>query len=483
LILIIYPGALWDASFQLTFAAVFSILYLVPGLRAYFEKEEDDETASVVWRRRFAEKPRLIFLVTVAAIVGTAPALAYHFHRVSIAGFVTNFFSIPLVGFVALPLGLLSAFVLPLWEGFSLLMLNVSDATIGATVRALRFFASLPGSSVWVSRPTVFEIMLFYMLIVCLKEIKKRRVAMYVVPAIILALFADLGYWHLRGLWDRDLRVSFISVGQGDSALVEFPPDGWGRRKTMLIDGGDIYRSGFDTGEMVVAPFLWTNRIKKIDYIVLSHPQKDHMGGLEFIAGAFSIFEFWWNGEGAEGGEGGKWVAAEGGYRGLGGLGKALDTSGAEVLIVNGATEKRVINGVEVEFLHPLGNNPPLDTNNNSLVIRLSYGTRSFLFTGDIGAVAEELIATRDMRADVLKVPHHGSRASSSGAFLDAVSPEVAVVSAGWKNVFGLPHGETLERYSTRGISLLRTDINGAVTIETDGYELRLTTHLTGEGA
>jgi competence protein ComEC len=322
--------------------------------------------------------------------------------------------------------------------------------------------------------------MLFYILIVCLREIKKRRVAMYVVPAVILTIFADLGYWHLRGLWDRDLRVSFISVGQGDSALVEFPPDAWGRRKTMLIDGGDIYGSGFDIGEMVVAPFLWTNRIKKIDYIVLSHPQKDHMGGLEFIAGAFSPVEFWWNGEGAEGGS---WGATAGGYVGLGEIGNAIKTSGAKVLIVNGATEKRVINGVEVEFLHPTENGPPLDTNNNSLVIRLSYGTRSFLFTGDIGTVAEKLLTEGDIRADVLKVPHHGSRASSTGAFLDAVSPEVAIVSAGWKNVFGLPHGEILERYSTRGISLLRTDMHGAVTIETDGVELRLTTNLTGEGA
>jgi competence protein ComEC len=453
-ILLVSPGSLWDISFQLSFAAVLGIIYLVSGIKAFFETEEE-ETGPVLWRRRLSERVKIFFLVTLTAIISTAPILAFHFHRVSLVGLITNLFVVPLVGFVAVPLGLLSAFILPLWEGLSMMILRVSDITLGATVWALKFFSKLP---------TVFEIILFYLLIVCIVGIKKRRFVLYAVPAVALVIFLDLGFWHYRGIWDRDLKVTFISVGHGDSALVELPPDRWGRRETMLIDGGGIYGTGFDTGKMVVAPVLWKKKIKKIDYIVLSHPQRDHLEGLKFIAGNFNPREFWWNGD----------------RRGLGGLEEVLIGNGTKVLTVHGSTGKRIINGVEIEFLHPSDKGPLLDTNNNSLVMKITYGARSFLFTGDIGSAAEELLSGRDVRADVIKVPHHGSRNSSTGPFLDTVGPKFAVISAGWKNVFGFPHREVLERYLSRSISLLRTDVHGAVTITTDGEWVSVRTHLTG---
>jgi competence protein ComEC len=282
-ILLVSPGSLWDISFQLSFAAVLGIIYLVSGIKAFFETEEE-ETGPVLWRRRLSERVKIFFLVTLTAIISTAPILAFHFHRVSLVGLITNLFVVPLVGFVAVPLGLLSAFILPLWEGLSMMILRVSDITLGATVWALKFFSKLPYSSVWLATPTVFEIILFYLLIVCIVGIKKRRFVLYAVPAVALVIFLDLGFWHYRGIWDRDLKVTFIR----DSALVELPPDRWGRRETMLIDGGGIYGTGFDTGKMVVAPVLWKKKIKKIDYIVLSHPQRDHLEGLKFIAGNFN---------------------------------------------------------------------------------------------------------------------------------------------------------------------------------------------------
>jgi competence protein ComEC len=462
-ILLASPGSVWDASFQLSFAAVTGIIYMVPGLRSLFERE--DETGSS-FLHRLIEKPKTVFLVTVAATLATAPILACHFHRVSLVGFITNLFVVPLVGFVAVPLGLLSAFILPLWEGLSVVVLRVSDTAIGGTVWALKLFSDIPHSSVWVTTPTVFEIILFYLLIVCIAGIKKRRLKLFVTPAVVLVIFVDMGLWYSRGLWERDLNVTFISVGHGDSALVEFPPGQWGRRKTMLIDGGGLYGSGFDTGRMVVAPFLWKKKIKKIDYIVLSHPQRDHLDGLKFIVENFNPEEFWWNGEG--------------GGMGLGWLDRPLSEAGTKVLVIDGLTEKRVINGVEVEFLHPPKKGPPLDTNNNSLVMKLKYGERSFLFTGDIGKEAEELLAGLDIRADVVKVPHHGSRSSSTATFLNAVDPEIAVISTGWKNVSGFPHGEVLGRYSSRGTAILRTDVHGAVTVSTDGEGLSVRTHLTG---
>jgi competence protein ComEC len=476
-ILLVSPGSVWDASFQLSFLAVLGIIYLVPGLTAFFEQGDKTEPPEKRhWLSETMEKIKLPFFVTAAAILATAPVLAFHFHRVSPAGFITNLFVIPLVGFAAVPLGLLSAFILPFWEGLSFIILNLSDAVLGGTVFLLRFFSKLPYSYLWVTTPTVFEIILFYFLIVCVFEVKKRRLALYLLPVVLLAIILDVGFYNYRGLWDRgglgdrgDLKVTFISVGQGDSSLLEFPPDTRGRRKTMLIDGGGLYVSGFDTGEMVVSPVLWKKKIKRLDYIVLSHPQRDHMGGLEFIAENFGPGEFWWNGYG-------------GVLRGLGGLEEVLKKTGTKLITVDGSTEKRVINGVGVEFLHPLKESQLTGPNNNSLVMKITYGKRSFLFTGDIGGEAEELLVGRDIRADVVKVPHHGSRSSSTARFLDAVDPEVAVISAGWENIFGFPHKEVIGRYSSRGINLLRTDVHGAVTITTDGQGVSVRTHLTGEG-
>ena len=121
-----------------------------------------------------------------------------------------------------------------------------------------------------------------------------------------------------------------------------------------------------------------------------------------------------------------------------------------------------------------------LDVNDSSLVMKITYGERSFLFTGDIGEKAERLLASRDVEADILKAPHHGSRYSSTEAFLKAVSPSVVVVSAGWLNSFGFPHKETLERYTDAGAVVMRTDLSGAVMIETDGRALSKKAYLTG---
>ena len=114
--------------------------------------------------------------------------------------------------------------------------------------------------------------------------------------------------------------------------------------------------------------------------------------------------------------------------------------------------------------------------------MRLTYGDRSFLFTGDIGAEAEALMPASGLRADVLKSPHHGSRYSSSSGFLEVVRPAVIVVSNGRGNTFGFPHKETLERYRDSGAEVFRTDIDGAVIVTTDGTGLDISTYLTGQG-
>ncbi|MBI5826322.1 MAG: DNA internalization-related competence protein ComEC/Rec2 [Deltaproteobacteria bacterium] len=457
-ILLIAPYSLWDVSFQLTFASLGAIVYLEPRLKGFFEREkgvngplEKEGRIKAILRKRVLPT----CFATVAAGIGTFPILAYQFHRVSLTGLAANVIAVPLTGMIA-PLLMLHAALNPLWYAPALIILKAADWAFELTVIIVKFFAVLPYSSVWVSTPTLFEIAVFYALVLCAVNLRRGRVYRYAAVFLVAVSLADIAYWGRLSQRDKRLKVTFISVGQGDSALIEFP-DG----ETMIVDGGGRHGNDYDIGEGVVAPFLWSKKIKKIDYMVLSHAQLDHMGGLKFLAENFKVGEFWWNNDGD-----------------LGGLGEALSRADVVVKTVDSSTGAVDVGGALVEVENPPGD-LRFDQNDNSVVLRVGYGDRSFLFTGDIGAQAEEGLSRRDISSTVLKAPHHGSRWSSTSGFLRKAAPSYVVVSAGRDNVFGFPHEEALKRYDEAGAKVYRTDVDGAVAMTTDGKDLRITPYLT----
>ena len=399
------------------------------------------------------------FLITFAAMLGTYPVLAYHFNAVSPAGLVSNIIAVPLTGLVV-PLLLSASWLLGVSEYLALLCLYPADWVFSLIAILADLFSSLPYASVRVATPTLPEIFLFYAIVLLSVNLSRGhlylryRLYRFAAVACSLLLVFSLGY----GLWHRSfsdtLRVTFISVGQGDAALVEFPRGG-----VMLIDAGGFY-SGFDPGERIVAPLLWMKKIRTIDYMILSHAQHDHMGGLSFIAKNFNVKEFWWNGVGE--------------LRGLEGV---LGMAGVPVVELDSGSRIAPIGGVRVEVLHPSAD-ARLDINNMSMVLKLSYGSKSILFTGDIGAAAERRLgAGAPLNVSVLKSPHHGSRTSSSTALLEALGTPAAVISVGRANAFGFPAATVLERYRAAGMEIYRTDLDGAVEVSTDGTSLSITTH------
>lgn len=269
------------------------------------------------------------------------------------------------------------------------------------------------------------------------------------------------------GRADGRLRIDFLDVGQGDSALVTMP-DG----TTILIDGGgrpSFFGNAEATrriGETVVSEYLWWRGLSEIDYVIATHADADHIDGLSDVLKNFRVRAV---------------------------LVARSPTSDSEFLklaetIRQTRTTLETIQagdtirfgGVELNVLWP----PPsseVSDNNNSVVLRVQFGERSILLTGDIERAAEKsLVASQQLlRADVVKVPHHGSKTSSTEPFVLATKPQLAIISVGRNSMFGHPHEEVVDRWQTHGAKVLTTGQSGAITVSTNGKDLELKTFLT----
>jgi len=469
LILLFSPPSLFDVSFQLSFLAVLSILYLVPRLFRWQIEEKIPLPKETSWRQRLWAYLKISLVVTAVAILGTAPFVALHFNRISLVGFLTNLFFVPWVGFVIVPLSLvaslLSFFVYPL----AVFLIQVNDFITMILLKAVALSASFPYASLFVSTPTAFEIILFYSLLLMAVHLRKGKKVRYLFLGCCIVLVLNFAFWNTKGWFQKNLRVTFIDVGHGDAILIEFP-----KGKRMLMDGGGLREDRFDIGKNVIAPFLWKKKIRKIDFLVLTHPDPDHLKGLNFIASHFSIGHFWDNGVRGD---------SESYIR----LQETLLKKRIKRSSLNDQTLPQMIHGVELSFLNPpvikesqrTNQNPSL-LNNQSLAMKIQFKQIAILLTGDIEQEAEYRIMRKGLpiKADLLKIPHHGSASSSTQAFLERVKPSVAILSVSERKLGGLPHPEVLRRYERLGTRIFRTDKHGAITFVTDGERFEIETFL-----
>jgi len=250
-----------------------------------------------------------------------------------------------------------------------------------------------------------------------------------------------------------------LNVGQGDAAVIEFPGS-----KVMLIDAGGAAFGDFDPGEAIVAPFLRSRKILTVDYLMLSHPRIDHYGGMRAIVNEFSPAEFW---SGAAPGRAGR----------LADLEDALEIGKIPRVTLRAGEPCRVIEKVSFCVLYSAG-----EDDEGSTVVRLEYSKLAYLFAGDIDK-RDEVIALRQgdaLRSAVLKVPRHGM-SGSSPEFLAVVRPKLAIISAGARGRLAAQRDEVSERYRANGAEVVRTDHDGAVTIQSDGHELRYEGYKSGK--
>jgi competence protein ComEC len=398
---------------------------------------------------------------TLSAMIGCTPILTLLSPTLPLLGIAANLVAAPLGELAALPICLGHAILWwapPAERGAALIG---SGALLG--VRTIARLCTETGAVLPIPRPTA----------AALATIAVASVAAWAAPSrakrIGALLTGALGWLACEigaaraGAPRGVLRISVLDVGQGDAALIDLP-DG----SAMLVDGGGFVGSPVDTGARVILPFLRARRRSRVDVVVLSHPHPDHFGGLASTLPAIEVGELWDSGQGEDQGAGPT-------YAGLLAGARARGVSVRRPTTLCGPA--RQIGGATVEVLAPCPTYAPdAGANDNSLVVRITYGGRSALLVGDAEHAEEALLVRLGaprIQADFLKVGHHGSRTSTSPAFLAAVSPSFATISSGVRNRFGHPHPVALATLEARGVTIARTDRGGEIVWETDGEAIR----------
>lgn len=484
------PGQLYEASFQLSFLSVAAIgafaaplmettiTPLARGLRDIGAQSMDPHLAPRaaqlrVELRLIAETVELwtgvptarelawaargyFFAVESAALsisvqLGLALPMAEYFHRISFTGLSANLLIVPLMNGVV-PLGFLAVFTGWRWVAKLTDVLLHWSANVAGWHAALEPAWRVPNPPMWLGMLLVASI---FAAAFAVRRNWLRWPAITVtvglVGLLVMSPFA-------AALDPGELELTVIDVGQGDSLLLVFP-----QGKTMLIDGGGRLeygmvkrRSNLDIGEDVVSSYLWSRGIRHIDVLAATHAHQDHVGGLRALVENFHPAELW------TGANPPPALVAQAARQGV----RVSERRAADAFAFSGAT---------VQVLAPAVDYVPMGpSNNDSLVLRVAFGARSFLLTGDLERAEERrlLDSGRLLPADVLKVGHHGSRTSTTQEFLDAVAPSVAVISVGYENSFGHPHADVVSRLQARHATILRTDEEGLATVRTDGKRL-----------
>ena len=456
---LVWPGAVAEISFQLSFVAVTSIILGMERCVAWWHDWEERHLIRLrAARWRWVRWLVLYHAATLCAVAGTAPLTAWHFNLVSLVAPLANAFIVPLLGFVPVGLGLLAAVAVPFAPMVAAHLLAVVGRFVAVADWLTAIAAGLPGAAVRVVTPSLIELVLLYGVIAAV--ILPRGTRRLVLCVCLSGLAVDATYWYVERFHGRDLRVTFLSVGHGDSAVIEFPGS-----VVMVIDGGGL-SSTFDTGERLVAPYLWGRKIQRVDIVVVTHADFDHYGGLEFLVREFHPREVWWNGSPGAGSRFAHfWAAAQ--------------SAGARTVRVQSG-QRRLIEGVEVRILNPPAV-PGGSDNDRSVTLRLGYGPTALLFPGDIERDGEaRLVADygEALASTILKVPHHGSRTSSTPSFLGVIAPSLAVVSVGYEDRYHLPSPGVLAAYLRRHSLVLRTDEDGAITVRVgEGGHVRVRSH------
>ncbi len=463
LLLIPHPEWVHDLSFQLSFLSVIGIGLVVWNQRRAGPeaeiREPEGHTLHPLWKRFWAES-RMAFKVTVVVSLLTLPLVVHHFHQIPWMGVFTNFLVVPAVGFIVVPMGLLSGLGALISEGAVLPFSELIQWLFSSFATLILKLSQFPGGAWFVKSPGVASMLCFWMVLGGVLLWKRSGVGRTMALIGLLGLLAWWG-WSPRSDWEPGiLRVTFLDVGQGDATLLELPGG-----ETVLIDGGPAYRR-LDMGRAVIGPYLWNRGVYRLDHILATHPQWDHVGGLPWVIRNFDVGHYWSNG-----------ISRSRTF--FDRLQQTLKDekvresalkAGDEILD-SPSCSLTVLSPEAREDFGQLSNRATMRgsvLNNHSLVTKLVCGPHSFLFTADAekGALEDLRRHPEGSSARVVKIPHHGAKSSLHRGWIRQIQTEALVVSAGKHNRYGHPADEVLSAYYEQGFPLYRTDRDGAIIVE-----------------
>lgn len=459
ILLAIKPIWITDIGFQLSFSATLGIAYLLPKFQAWLP----ERLSRADFLGKWIVSP---FLVSLSATIGTTPFVALHFHRFQLIGPIANLLVIPPLGII-IGYGLLATLIEPIWSGLAVAFL-ASDWFLLKIylLNAVKFFASVPCAYLTFPHPSHAWVGIYFVMTIGLPS-ALGWLKVKIVPAVLylaaVALIVVAGRETSVATVSESIRVSFFDVGQGDCALIEFE-DG----REILIDGGPPGNTAFS-----VEPYLQARGLRKIDAVLMTHSDADHVGGLRDLQ---DNFEF------------GIIYVPYATYTSS--LHRAFietaESTGTPVEIISAGESLENFSEITILWPDSFDVSPAgsllSDPNEASIVLMLRQNDAEILFTGDIGAVTERKIiaAGGDLDCDVVKVPHHGSKYSSCAEFIASTTPLAAVISVGEKNRFGHPSPDIVEGYEFAGCDIFRTDENGAVIMFIEDSEIRFDCFLGG---
>lgn len=366
-----------------------------------------------------------MFFVCISANIIIIPIIMYNFNTLSLTFFISNVLVSPIMGIVVI-LGFVQIFLSIININLAYLLSIFLNPMLEILIFIADFTAKLPLSKILIPTPNIIFIIIYYVIMLFCNKINIKKTI--IILSIIIIIF------NLLNLLPKDLRIYFIDVGQGDSTLILTP-----KGNSILIDGGGSETGSFDVGEKILLPYLLDRGVTKIDYMMISHFDSDHVGGLFSILENLRVEHVLISKQGKESEN----------YKHFLEISKRKKI---KVIYAEAGDRINIEKNMFFEILFPTRNLISENIlNNNSIVARLVYKNFKILFTGDIEEIAEkELIKlyskTNKLRADILKVAHHGSKSSTIASFLKLVNPRISLIGVGATNTFGHPNIGVLER-------------------------------------
>ncbi len=448
LLLLWDPLLLFNAGFQLSFAATWAVVKFSPIIKDYLSE------FLPIWLADLSA-------ASLGPVLITLPITWWHFGEVSLIAFISNFFILPWVGLLVI-MGTIGAFLGMVIPFLGEIICYANLPLLIALNFLADIFAGFSFSSIAFSPPSLVLVFFYYSLIHVFCYVREKKIKWnyqwsFIILGVFLLLYLVNAFFSASFISGPLLTISMLDVGQGDAILIETP-----QKKNILVDAGEEKFVRWS----VLSP-LKRKGICQLDALVLTHAHDDHIGGAPAVLSSLGVAQAWSNGIPAN----------------------TLSFIQASSLIQSKGIDSYIAQAGDIFYLEPnlyiqilfpdqkSLSLHALDLNNTSLTFRLSYKNFSMLFTGDLGFEGEEQLLAKNfsLKSNILKVGHHGSSTSSSFAFLQRVSPQAALISCGRKNKFRHPHAITLKRLETIKARIFRTDLQGTIKVVTNGRIFNIT--------